>query len=102
MAIACFDLIIRVAPTETATNERIVDIDLFRLQAGRFRCRFECLVRRLRSDPNIEPIGLQIHGRIHRLHRRMRQIRRLVDCLKRLCRAREGRFDIAVIYAPLP
>ena len=82
-----FDLVVCVAAAEAAAEEAVVDIDLLRLQAGCLRRRFECLTRVLRSDPHVEPVGLQIHGRIHRLHRRMGQIRRLVDGLERLGRA---------------
>ena len=84
------DLVVGVAAAETAADEAVVDIDLLRLQAGGLGRRLERLVRRLRSEPDIEPVGLQMHRRVHRLHRRMRQIGRLVDRLEGLCRARHG------------
>ena len=91
------DLIVGVAAAEAAADEAVVDIDLFRRQAGRLRRRFERFIGGLRSDPDIEPVGLQIHCRVHRLHRRMRQIGRLVDGLEGLGPARQGLIDIAVV-----
>ena len=91
------DLIAGITAAEAAADEGVVNIDLLRLQAGGFRRRFERFIRGLRSDPDVESVGLQIHCRIHRLHRRMRQIGRLVNGFERLGRARHRLIDIAVV-----
>ena len=81
------DFVVRVTPAETAADKGIVDIDLFLLQAGGFRCIDDRTVGRLRSKPDIKPVGLQKDGRVQGLHRRMREIRCLIDGLERLGRA---------------
>jgi hypothetical protein len=53
------DLIVRVAAPEATADERVVDINLLRLQAGEARCGVECVVRVLRPYPYVEPVGPQ-------------------------------------------
>src|SRR5579863_1142630 len=64
--------IVCIATAEASPEERVVDVDLLRPQAGRACSRAERRLCVLRSHPDVEPVGLQIHGRIHRLHWRVR------------------------------
>ncbi len=74
-----------------------MNVDLLRLQSGGACGRAERRLRVLCSYPDIEPVELQIHGRIHWLHWRVRQIRRLIDGLERLGRARHRFIEVPVV-----
>ena len=64
---------------EAAAQQVIVNAHLLRLQPERLR---DGLLRDggdLRADPDIAAVRRHLHGAVHRLHRRVREERRLVD-----------------------
>src|SRR5690349_12272879 len=91
------ELVAGVAAPEATPEECVANVDLLRLQARGARCRAERFFRILRSDPDVEPVWLEIHGRVHRLQWRVREIRRLVDGLEGSGRTGHRSVDIAIV-----
>ena len=68
------DLIARVTPSEAAADETVVHINLLRLETEALAAASVASSAAWSSDPDVETVGLQVHRRVHRLHRRMRKI----------------------------
>src|SRR2546426_10565237 len=56
--------------------------------------------RHLRADPDIAPVPAYVHGAVHRLHRRVREERHLIDGLDLPGGASHGPRDVAVLEVP--
>ena len=74
-------LVVDRAPAEAAAEEAIVDDDLLGLEAGSGRRLPDGAHRRLRAEPDIELVGLQMHRGVERLHGGVGEMRRFVDRL---------------------
>ena len=74
------------APAESAAQQMIVDAHLLARQAGELHDRRLREARDLRADPDVAPVLGDLHGAVHRLHRRVRKKGLLVDRLD-LCAA---------------
>ena len=90
-------LVVDRPASEAAAEEAVVDRDLFGLEAGSRRGLADAAHRRLRAEPDIELVGLQMHRGVERLHGGVGEMRRFVDRLDDLAALRESIVDIAVI-----
>ncbi len=68
-------------PAESAAQERRVDPHLLRGQADRLRHRDLRRALGLGGSPDVAPVGPHVRRGVHRLHRRVVEIRHLVDGL---------------------
>ena len=64
---------------EATANQMIVNLDRILWQTGEFGHQRLRDRRRLRPDPDVATILLQMNGTVHGLHRRMSQERHLID-----------------------
>ena len=77
-------------PAKAAADQMIVDDDLLRRQAGGLRRHRLNARDRLGADPDLALILADVHRAVHRLHRGVRQERKLVDRLDLGGGARHG------------
>ena len=85
------------AAPESATEQMIVDADLLPFQAGDLHDGRLRETRNLRADPDVAAVLGHLHGAVHRLHRRVRQKRLLVDGVDLLRGLRDRCGGIAVM-----
>ena len=85
------------APAEAAAGEQRVDVDLLRLEPGGRRRVALVDGLELVAGPDLATVGVEFHDRIQRLHRRVRQIGKLVRRTDSLGGALERGGDIAVV-----
>jgi hypothetical protein len=89
-------------PAESAADQVIVDRDFFQRQTGSLRRRRLGSRQHLGADPDFTAIVTDMDSAIHRLHRRVRQKRNLVDRLDLDGGARHRLVDIADILRNRP
>ena len=82
---------------EATANQMIVNFDRIPWQAGEFDHQRLRERHRLRPDPNVATILLQMNGAVHRLHRRMGQERHLIDGFEPLRRLSKSLSCIAIV-----
>src|SRR5208282_1500556 len=85
------------APAEAAAEEGVVDVDVARIDAAGARGDLDRVLGKLSAHPDVDAVGAPMRGRVQRLHRRVRQMRRLVDSVDDLGGALEGALRIAAI-----
>ena len=85
------------AAAESAAQQMIVDADLLPRQAGELHDRCLRHARDLRADPDVATFLRQVHGAVHRLHRRVRKKGLLVDGVDLLRGPRNSRGRIAIM-----
>ena len=85
------------AAPESTTEQMIVEADLLPFQVGDFHDGRLRQPRNLCADPDVAAILGHLHRAIHRLHRRVRQERLLVNRIDLLHGPRMGRHGIAVM-----
>ena len=90
-------LVVDRAASEAAAEEAVVDVDLLGLEAGGGGRLTDSAHRRLRADPDVEFVGLQVHRGVERLHGGMREMRRFVGRLDDLAAFSEFGIDVAVV-----
>ena len=78
------------AAAESAAEQVIVDAHLLALQAGELHDGRLRDARNLRADPDVAAFLRQVHGAVHRLHRRVREERLLVDRVDPCARRRQS------------
>ena len=69
-------------PAETAADQVVVDDNLLERQPGHLRCDSLRAGNDLIADPDLARVGTNVHGAVHRLHRRMCEERHVVGRLK--------------------
>ena len=89
-------------PAEPAADQVIVDHDLFQRQTGSLRRRRLGSRQHLGADPNLAAVVADMDRAVHRLHRRVRKKRNLVDRLDLDGGARHRLVDIADILRDRP
>jgi hypothetical protein len=85
------------APAESATEQMIVNADLFPLQAGQFHDSRLRDTGNLGADPDVAAVFGDLHSAVHRLHRRVRQEGLLIYGLDLVRSLGHGRSGVAVM-----
>ena len=89
-------------PAEAAAQQRRVQRHLFRLQPGLLRRGVAVDGLELRADPDLAAVGPHVGDAVDRLHRRVGQVRQVVDGLERLGRLSQGLGRVAVLACDHP
>src|SRR5262249_37486898 len=80
---------------KSATQQVVVDAHLLAREPGALDDRGLSHALDLRADPDVATVARHLHGAIHRLHRRVREKRLLIDRLDLARGAGNGRGGIA-------
>ena len=91
------DEVVHDAPAESAARRQHVHVHRRARQAGHARDDLARHVRRLGGNPHIAALGLNMHRRVHRLHRRVREKRQCVFGLEDPVGGLYHRHGVAVV-----
>ena len=86
---------------EAAAEKVVVDLDRILRQAGDLGDRGLGQGRRLGADPDVAAVLADMNGAVHRLHRRMRQERQLIDGVDRCAAPASAFVRVAVVARDL-
>ena len=90
------------APAEAAAGVELVELHLLGLEAEELGDRRLVAGLELLAVPDLAALAVELHHAVHRLQRRVREVRKLVGRLERSCSTLQCRFRVAFLARGAP